>query len=165
MVPPPRLDGQIDLTRTANIGIKLCREGKWQRALDYLAAVASSDRSSELPVSFYSYLGMATAVVKKEYRSGIRLCESAIKRHPCVAENYVNLVRLRLMVGDMGRAWRALRQGLALAPSDPELLELLREEFPRQSVIVPFLSRRNPVNVTLGRIRYRMREGSLDLYA
>ena len=156
----PRLDGQIDLTRTANIGIQLCREENWPRALDYLSAVATSEKSSELPASFYSYLGIATAMVRKQYRNGIRLCEAAIQRNPCIAENYVNLVRLRLMIGDMGGAWRALKDGLELAPHDPELLGLLREEFPRQSVVVPFLRRGNPLNVLLGRIRYRMREES-----
>lgn len=165
MVSPPRLDGQVDLASAAETGIRLCREGKWQRALDYLGAVANQEYSQELPSAYYSYLGLATAVVKKQHRAGARLCEVAIRRHPCEIDNYVNLVRLRLMTGESGQAWRALRRGLALAPEDPRLCELLEDEFSRRRPVMPFLRRGNPINVLLGRIRHRLREQSIDSYA
>lgn len=165
MVSTPRLDGQIDSTSAAKIGILLCRKGKWHRALDYLSVAASSGHWHQLPASYHSFLGLATAVVTKNHLAGERLCEVALKRYPCEIDNYVNMVKLRLLADDTSRAWSALRQGLALIPDDPRLRGLLKDEFPRQEVVVRWLRRSNPINVLLGRIRYRIREDWFGSYA
>jgi hypothetical protein len=70
----------IDRLTAADIGIRLCREGKWERALDYLSVASSHGYSHELPVAYFSYFGLANAVVKKQYRTATQLCELAVRR-------------------------------------------------------------------------------------
>ena len=154
----PRLDEHANPTETAFIGIKLCREQKWKRAYDFLSVAAARATESQLPDTFYSYLGLATARVKKRKGSAVRYCERAVQEHPLVVENWVNLIELRLMMGDAGRAWRATQRGLALNPDDARIERYLKEELVRQPVPIPFLARGNRLNVLLGRMRHQRRE-------
>ena len=63
MVATPRLDGQIDLARTAKIGIRLCQEENWPRAFDYLSAVAASNA--------YAFGGNCSSLVIRSYRGEV----------------------------------------------------------------------------------------------
>ena len=140
------------------MGIELCKQGKWQRALDFLTSAASSTDPKDLPSGFHSYLGLATAVVRKELRSAVRYCELGLKREPDLVENHINFIEVYLRAGQMGKAWEILTRGLEFAPNDPRLLAIREESFHRQKVTFSFLPRSHSLNIFFGRIRHRRRE-------
>ena len=144
--------------RAAKIGVEMCKQGKWQRALDFLTSASNSANPKELPAGFHSYLGLATAIVRKQHRSAVRYCELGLKREPELVDNYVNFIEVYLRAGEMGKAWGVLSKGLTYVPGDPRLLEIRRESFHRQKVTVSFLDRSHPINIFFGRIRHKRKE-------
>ncbi len=149
------MDRGFDVQSVTQQGIDLCRQGSWRQGLDLLRKVAEADdRSADLPGLFYSYLGFGIARFDRRVREGIALCEHAVKREFYQPENYVNLARTYLLVEDRRRATDAVRAGLRIDSDNRELTELIEELGVRRRPVVPFLSRRNPLNHLLGKLRH-----------
>jgi hypothetical protein len=145
----------LELVNMANRGIQLCQEGMWTKGLGYLKAVAEAKSSGlELPGRFYSFLGFGLAAFESRYTDGLALCRRAVEIEFYRPENYVNLARTCLLLDARRSAVRAIEQGLRIDPSSQELHDLRREVGWRKQPVLPFLSRGNPVNQLLGRVRY-----------
>ncbi len=106
------------------------------------------------PGLFYSYLGFGIARFDRRVREGVALCEHAVKREFYQPENYVNLARTYLLADDRRRASETVLAGLKIDPDDRGLGDLLEELGIRRRPVIPFLSRRNPLNHLLGRLRH-----------
>lgn len=143
----------------AEEGIALCRTGNWLRGMELLRTVAEDEgRHGELPSQFYSYLGFGVARFERRYREGLRLCRHAVKRD-YQPENYLNLARTYMLVGDRKRAVRAVSTGLKIDPSYPRLRELWSEMGMRKRPVLSFLSRDHVLNRVLGKIRHSWTQG------
>ena len=75
-------------------------------------------------------------------------------------EDYANCLNLIhqndiLFLGHRQRAVRAVTRGLEVAPEDPALRAALESMGWRRRPVLPFLSRHNPLNVWLGKVRHR----------
>lgn len=145
-----------DLANILRRGVELCRGGDWDRGLAYLGRIAEADRASGLPGIFYSYLGYGIASRQKRVQEGLKLCRHAVKVQFYEPENYVNLTRTLLLAGAAERpaAVRAVLDGLKVDRNNEELLTLHRELGIRQLPVLPFLSRSNPLNQLLGKVRH-----------
>ena len=143
-----------DLANILRRGVDLCREGDWERGLSYLGRIAEGDRASGLPGIFYSYLGYGIALRQKRVQEGLKLCRHAVKVQFYEPENYVNLTRTLLLAGERPAAVRAVIDGLKVDRNNEQLLALHRELGIRQLPVLPFLSRSNPLNQFLGRVRH-----------
>lgn len=140
-------------------GLDLCRKGLWKEGLRLLAEIVENAESgSGLPGRLYSYLGYGIAREERRIQEGLRLCQHAIKIEFYQAENYLNLARTLLLADRKGAAVRAVRDGLAIDPKNRELLVLRRELGVRKAPVLSFLDRTNPLNILLGRLRYRLRQ-------
>lgn len=138
--------------------LTLCREGNWHEGLLYLGQLAESgEPGSSLPGLFYSYLGYGIARCQGRIQEGRKLCEHSVKVEFYESDNYLNLARTCLLAGDRPAAVRAVRGGLKVDPQNLDLLALYRELGIRQEPVITFLSRRNPLNMLLGRIRNTFR--------
>jgi tetratricopeptide (TPR) repeat protein len=142
-----------DLANILRRGVELCRGGDWDRGLAYLGRIAEADRASGLPGIFYSYLGYGIASRQKRVQEGLKLCRHAVKVQFYEPENYVNLTRTLLLAGERPAAVRAVLDGLKVDRNNEELLALYRELGIRRLPVLPFLSRSNPLNQFLGRVR------------
>ena len=142
-----------DLANILRRGVELCRAGDWDRGLAYLGRIAEADRASELPGIFYSYLGYGIASRQKRVQEGLKLCRHAVKVQFYEPENYVNLTRTLLLAGERPAAVRAVLDGLKVDRNNEELLALYRELGIRRLPVLPFLSRSNPLNQLLGKVR------------
>jgi len=146
-----------DPTRAARRGIELCRRGEWTKGFSLLVAAAESEQgTSGLPGLFYSYLGYGMARFRKRMRDGLALCEHAIKIEFYQPESYLNLARTRLLMNDRTGAVHAVDRGLKIDPGYGPLLELRDKMGVRRPSVLPFLSRRNPLNHSLGWLRSRL---------
>ncbi len=144
-----------NLSTFAERGIDHCRRGDWDTGIAYLARVAEQDSGSvELPSTYHSYLGYGLAYRKRRVREGLELCRHACRTHFFEPENFVNLARTCLLVGDRGEAFRTISQGYALDSKSPELRLLHSQLGVRRPPVLRFLGRRNLVNRWLGRFRH-----------
>ena len=148
---------QPDLSHVLRRGIERCRQGDWEVGLAFLGRIAEAERSTALPGLFYSYLGYGIALRQRRVQEGLKLCQHSVKIQFYEPENYVNLARTQLLAGDRPAAVRAVIEGLKVIRQHPELLRLHRELGIRAQPILPFLSRSNPLNQFLGRLRYAWR--------
>lgn len=146
-----------DRTRTGERGVDLCRRGDWEAGIPLLVQAASEvGDGRSLPSLFYSYLGYGIARVERRTQEGLKLCRHAIKIEFYQPENYLNLARTQLLAGDRGPAVRTLRDGLRIDPRHEEMLALAKELGIRQSPVLSFLSRDNPLNRALGWLRHQL---------
>lgn len=146
------------LTEAMLDAIDRCRRGGWKDGLPALARIAEQEeRPGALPALVYSYLGYGIALRQQRVKEGVKLCQHAVKLEFYQAENYLNLARTLVLAGQRRAAVRALGEGLKIEPDNEQLLELQGEIGLRKRPVLPFLSRSNPLNLVLGRIRHVLR--------
>jgi tetratricopeptide (TPR) repeat protein len=144
-----------ELTEAMRDAIDRCRRGGWKDGLPALARIAEQEeRSGALPALVYSYLGYGIALRQQRVQEGLKLCQHAVKLEFYQAESYLNLARTQLLAGQRRAAVRTVAQGLQIEPDHAQLLEVRREVGLRRSPVLPFLSRSNPLNLLLGRLRH-----------
>jgi tetratricopeptide (TPR) repeat protein len=149
-----------ELRENADEGIRLCRNGDWNKGLPVLASVLESRwPGEEAPGVIYAYLGYGVARYQNKLRDGLKLCEHAVKQQFYEAENHFHLARVQMLAGDRKAALAALDVGLKLDPDHPGLVALKKEFGVRRRPIVGFLDRDHPLNVLLGRLRHTWSDG------
>ncbi len=137
-------------------GRELLRSGLQNAALEHFASAYERDPANP---RYRSYYGWAVALIEHRVDRGLSLCRSALRDDYDNPEMYCNLARVLLAFGRKSEALRYLRRGLMVAPTDALLLREWRTLGVRKRPVLPFLSRRNPINRVLGRLR---RRGSLQ---
>jgi hypothetical protein len=142
------------MTDAMRDAIERCRGGAWREGLPALARIAEQEtRPGALPALVYSYLGYGIALRQQRLSEGLKLCQHAVKMEFYQAENYLNLARTHVLAGHRRAAVRAVADGLKVEPDHGQLLELQHELGLRKRPVLSFLSRSNPINTLLGRIR------------
>ena len=135
--------------------IERCRRGAWREGLPALAHIAELEqRPGGLPALVYSYLGYGIALRQQRLSEGLKLCQHAVKMEFYQAENYLNLARTQVLAGHRRAAVRSIADGLKIEPDNEQLLKLQHEIGFRKRPVLSFLSRSNPINTLLGRIRH-----------
>lgn len=142
----------------AEAAIEICRAGDWSRGMTILADLVK-DRgvSDQIPGVAYSFLGYGIARYQKQVKEGLRLCQHAVKTSFYSPECHLNLARVQILAKNRKGAVHAIAQGLALDPRNAALRALHAEIGVRKRPVVGFLSRDNPVNRTLGKLRRQMK--------
>jgi tetratricopeptide (TPR) repeat protein len=101
----------------------------------------------------FSFYGLCVAMVKHKYAEALKYCNVSVKANFMDPEHRVNLAMVYLERNDRKNAVRNLEAGLRLQPSNKRIQQIFAEIGRRKPVTFPFLSRRNPINVWLGRLR------------
>lgn len=145
------------LEKLAWRGIELCRQGEWQEGVYWLSQVSEVEGSGEdeVPALFYAYLGYGVARNHGRNAQGLELCRRAIAMDQYQPESYYFLARLYLLIGDRRSAFQVVEEGLEIAPGNGRLAEVRHQLGDRRRPVLPFLSRRHPVNRYLGKVRHR----------
>lgn len=127
-------------------------------ALDVAAAHDAFQRAHRRAPSdprFMSWYGVTLELVERNSNLGLVLCEQALRQAGPDPELLLNQARVHLSLNQRERAVRAILRGLELWPHDPRLMVARDAIGVRREPVVPFLSRNNPLNRVLGRIRHR----------
>ena len=144
-----------ELRDHAEEGLRLCRQGDWNKGLPVLASVLENRwPGEEAPGIIYGYLGYGVARFQGKVRDGLRLCRHAVKEEFYEADNHYNLARVHMLDNDRKSAVASIERGLRLNPEHPGLLDFKREVGIRRNPVLGFLDRNHPLNVLLGRIRH-----------
>lgn len=142
-------------TEQLDRGIECCRSGDWESGMAHLSAVAQQQKKpGDLPSRYYSYLGYGMALREKRISEGIKLCRYALKQEFYQVDNYVNLARTYLLGNRRGAAYNTIEKGLKIDANHPDLHALHQELGARRPPVLSFLSRSNPFNQLLGRLRH-----------
>lgn len=136
-------------------GLEALDAGRGIEALALFEAAIEIERrygSSRPQARYLSFYGLCLALESGRIREGSEFCRQAIALEFYNADLYWNLGRVMLSGGRRRDAWDILRKGLALQPGHMGLRrEMARMGF-RRRPLIPFLSRRHPLNVLLGRL-------------
>jgi hypothetical protein len=137
-------------------GLALCREGEWSNGLFFLGKIAEAGRTAAMPGVFFTTLGYGIARYQQRAEEGLKLCRHGVKLQFYEPENYVYLARTALLCENRAEAVKAVRGGLKVDPNNAELQVLSKDLGIRQLPVLSFLSRSNPLNRLLGRLRARI---------
>ena len=157
--PPTSPPAETGMPRVAaEAAIEICRAGDWSRGLTILADLVKDRGLSEhIPGVAYSFLGYGIARYQKQVKEGLRLCQHAVKTQFYHPDCHLNLARVQILAKNRKGAVHAIAQGLALDPRNAALRALHDEIGVRKRPVIGFLSRNNPVNRTLGRLRRNLK--------
>jgi len=135
------------------------RNGRYEDAIEvfeaYLARLSAEGELTDkrFAASAFSYYGLCVAMVKHKYAEALQYCNVSLKSNFLDPEHRINLALVYLERDDRKNAVRNLEAGLRLQPSNQRIHKIFAEIGRRRPVALSFLSRRNPINVWLGRMR------------
>jgi hypothetical protein len=119
------------------------------------AAFVQAHRRAPRDPRAMSWYGLTLVVVERNLSLGTLYCDEALRAAGPQPELVLNQARVQLFLGHRERAVRALARGLELSPQDHALRAAQEAMGRRRRPVVPFLSRGNPLNVWLGKLRHR----------
>lgn len=137
-------------------GIQAMRTRRTVEALALFEAAIEIERRAgvrSIQPRYLSHYGLLLAVEARRCHEGIYFCREATAREHYNPDLFLNLSRACLAAGRRREAVEALDSGLRLQPEHAGLRALGTRMGRRKSPVIPFLSRNNPLNVFLGRLR------------
>jgi hypothetical protein len=111
-----------------------------------------------------SWYGVTLVLVERNSNLGVTLVDEALRAAGPDPVLLLNSARIHLALNQRERAARAVTRGLELYPDDPRLVAARHAMGTRRPPVLPFLSRSNPLNRVLGRIRHRWAERNTPSY-
>lgn len=136
-------------------GLDALASGEGIKALAQFEAAIRLDRryrEGRPQPRYLSHYGLCLALETGRLKEGIELCRDAVSAESYNADLHCNLGRV-LLAGERRReGWQALQRGLKLEPRHDGILRALAGMGQRRKPVLPFLSRRHPINVLLGKM-------------
>jgi tetratricopeptide (TPR) repeat protein len=130
-------------------------DGKdYARSERYLKAALEKERTP----NHLSQYALALAAHTRKIEPSIVLCQEAVKKEPKNPEHFLRLGTVYLVAGKKKEAIRIFRLGLRVG-RNPTIVRWLQVLGDRKKPVIPFLSRTNPLNKYLGKIRMSLSRG------
>ena len=135
------------------------REQQYDEAIDvfekYLPVLSSEGdlQDKRLAAASFSYYGVCTAMVRHKYADAIKYCNVSVKANFLEPEHRINMALVYLEREDRKNAVQNLEAGLRLQPSNKRIHRIFKEIGQRKGVMFTFLSRDNPINQWIGKMR------------
>lgn len=141
------------------LGVTAARAGEYERGLIFLAeAYQHLGRDhARLSGPLLSYYGLCLALHRGRIKEAAEYCAFGIDKDRFNADAYYNMARVSIAGRVRRKAVDAIAKGLALDGRHKGLLQLQERLGVRGTPVIPFLHRDNPLNVSLGRMRAKMK--------
>jgi tetratricopeptide (TPR) repeat protein len=139
--------------------VSWAHDGEYLEAISvfekYLPVLSSEGdlQDKRLAAASFSYYGVCVAMVKHKYADAIKYCNVSVKANFLEPEHRINLALVYLEREDRKNAVQNLEAGLRLQPSNKRIHRIFREIGQRKAVMFTFLSRDNPINQWIGKMR------------
>lgn len=144
---------QHDAAELYQLGSQALEAKQYALAYRYLHSALTLERTPE----HLSQYGLALAHERRDIRNAVSLCQEAIKNDPRNVEHFLRLGTVYLIGDQRKEAIRIFRLGLRVGKS-PQISRWLQILGHRESPVIPFLARSNPINKYLGKIRTGLRK-------
>lgn len=145
-------------TSDIDTGIAYTKTGEYLKALTLFIEIYGTEDAPPIQnakdASGLSFFGVCLALVRKQYKPAIDLCKRAIDLEFYNGDHYANLSRVYLAAGNRKKALETAEAGLKMHPEHAGLMEARKAIGIRARPAVPFLDRKNPINVSLGQARH-----------
>jgi tetratricopeptide (TPR) repeat protein len=135
------------------------RNERFEEAIEvfekYLAVLSSEGELSDkrFAAGAFSFYGLCVAMVKHRYAEALKYCNISVKSNFMEPEHRINTALVYLERDDRRNAVRNLEAGLRLDPSNQRIHRIFAEIGRRKPVTFSFLSRDNPINIWIGKLR------------
>jgi Flp pilus assembly protein TadD len=136
-------------------GLALLRDNYAEKALPHMEKAARLEKNNPY---YMSYLGVVMARSEQKWAEAERLCDSAVRMKRNQAQLYLNLAEVYATAGRKEDAVETLQAGIKFARRDVRLNLALNRLVTRRAPVFSFLSRRHPLNRSVGKIRHRTLE-------
>lgn len=134
-------------------GIAYLADGEHEEALDAFArADIRTSRDDVYKNKYQSFHGFL--LLQSGQSKGIELCRSAAAHECFDADVHYNLARAELEIDHRREAIQAIRRGLDIDATHPDLIRLRQRLGVRRNVTFSFLDRDNPINRIIGKLTY-----------
>ncbi|HYK39471.1 MAG TPA: tetratricopeptide repeat protein [Candidatus Eremiobacteraceae bacterium] len=133
-------------------GLTLLRDNYAGKALPHMQRAVELERNNPY---YMSYLGVVLARSEKKWGEAEKLCDGAVRLKRNQAQLYLNLAEVYATAGRREDAVEALQAGLKYARRDIRLNIAMNKLTNRRLPVFSFLSRRHPLNKSLGKIRHQ----------
>jgi tetratricopeptide (TPR) repeat protein len=137
-------------------GLHALATGRIREAMALFEAAIEIQRrfgNSRPQPRYLSYYGLCLALERCEVHEALRCCREAVTLESYNPDIRCNLGLVLLKSDRRREAYRCFLRGLTLDATHAPTLKALRSMGLRRRPAVPFLARRNPINVFLGRLR------------
>jgi hypothetical protein len=137
-----------------DLGLAFYRKKQWKTAARHFTEAERKCAHDDVCMHLYmSYQGLCQ--VYSGDISGLNLCRRAAAMETIQARVFINLALAELKLNHRKRACSAVKIGLAIDHTEPNLLRLRDRMGVRRNPVVPFLRRENPLNKWLGRFTWQ----------
>jgi tetratricopeptide (TPR) repeat protein len=139
--------------------ISWTRMGQYEDAItvfeEFLSVLSTEGdiQDKRFAASAFSYYGLCVAMVRRKYAEAVKYCNVSVKANFMDPEHRINLALVYLERDDRKNAVKNLEAGLRLQPSSKRINKIFKEIGCRKTLIFSFLSRENPLNVWIGKLR------------
>lgn len=138
--------------------IRQTREENYDEAIEvfegHLSELSEGDlQDKRLAAAAFSYYGVCVAMVRRKYADALKYCNISVKANFMEPEHRINLAQVYLERDDRRKAIENLEAGLRLEPSNRRIHRIFEHIGQRQPPVISFLSRANPINIWLGKLR------------
>ena len=132
---------------------------RYRDACEALGEYCDRLRKFNRPISpaILAYYGLAVGH-SRNIREGLRMCLDALSRDRRNPSIYVCAARLYILADSKKNALEVIGQGLRISRNHRGLTALRQSLGVRQRVPIPFLPRRNAINIRLGRALRKMKK-------
>ena len=144
----------LDCAELFKLGSAALDTKEYAKAHRYLQAALARERTPD----HLSQYALALAAHTREIEPSIALCQEAVKKEPKNSEHFLRLGTVYLVAGRKKEAIRIFRLGLRVG-KNPTIVRWLQVLGDRKKPLFPFLSRTNPLNKYLGKIRMSLTGG------
>ena len=138
-------------------GLEALAQSKGLEALALFESAIAIERqfgAERAQPRYVSYYGLCLVLENRKHVDALALCREAVEAEFFNPDLYCNLVKVLRTAGRRAEAHGVAIRGLRWEARHAGLHRELREMGSRRKPVLPFLSRRNPINVLLGRMTY-----------
>ncbi len=137
-------------------GCRALEANDWRAATAFFEAALTLEKKltpREPQARYRSFYGLCLGLAKKNHDLGIKMCQVAIEHEPYNPDLQWNLGRVLYDAGRRREAYRVFIRGIKQQPGHKGLVSDIKRMGLRKKSVLPFLSRKNPLNRALGRMR------------
>ena len=134
-------------------GIAFLAAGDYAQALDAFVRADLRTRRDDIYKNKYQSFHGFMLLQAGEPR-GIELCRAAVTPGCFDGDVFYNLARAEMELGRRREAIEAIRRGLAIDATHPDLMRLRQRLGVRRKAAFAFLGRENPINRIIGKATY-----------